>query len=150
MIREATRFDIPEIIDIGRELYNAAPTHNFLYNWNDKRALVAAESYIKDPDKLLLIDIEKGFIKGFFVAHLGQPLATTEIIAVDVMMYIRPEYQGSFTVIKFIKYYEKWAKDNGAKHIQLSVSSGLKQDRTLSIYSYMGYKPECVTYVKGV
>lgn len=150
MIREANFFDIPEILQIGKKLHETAVTHNWLYNFDDEMAMQACKDFIFSQHKLLLVCICDNRIVGFFWAALTTPLAGKEVIATDVMLFVLPEYQGRQTLIKFIKQYERWAKTKGAQSIELSVSSGINHERTLSIYSYFGYKPQAVTYCKEI
>lgn len=150
MIRAARFFDIPEIMQIGKKLHEIAITHNTLYDFDDEQAIQACKDFILSEDKLLLVCIRDNRIVGFFWAALTTPLAGKEIIATDVMLFVLPEYQGGQTAFNFIKQYEQWAKTKGAKGIELSVSSGVNQSRTLAVYSYFGYKPQSVTYYKEI
>lgn len=150
MIREANFLDIPDVVKIGRELYESAINHNSMYEFDDEKALTVCKHFIDSDDSIVLIDKNGGEITGFFIGQLTTPLVGTETIAVDVMLFVRPEYQGGYTIFKLIKKYEQWAKSKGAKFIQLGVSSGLKQQRTLSMYSYLGYRPHSAIYFKEV
>lgn len=148
MIREANYLDIPDLFQIGKELYNAAINHT--YNWSEERAIEACKYFINSPDSIIIVDIQQEQIAGFFIGELYKPVASNDIVANDVMIFVRPEFQGGMIALKLIKKYEAWARENGAKYINLGVSSGLKQKRTLTMYASLGYRPYSITYIKEV
>lgn len=150
MIREANIFDIPKVIELGKELHKKAVTHHAIYDFNSDQAILACKDFILSEDKLLAVKIIDNDLVGFFWAALTTPLAGNNIIATDYMLFVIKKYQGKNIAARFIKYYEKWAKNKGANIIELSVSSGVKQEKVLSMYSYFGYKPQSVTYYKEI
>ena len=82
------------------------------------------------------------------MAQLTTPYAGKNIIANDIAFFVDPEFQGANTAWRLIRAYEKWAKQAGATHIELGVSSGINTERTLSMYSFLGYAPSSETYIK--
>lgn len=148
MIREANFLDIPDLVKIGKELYDAAINHK--YSWNDERAIEACKYFMSSSDSMIIVGIQHEQIAGFFIGELYRPIASNDIVANDVMIFVRPEFQGGKIALKLIKKYEAWAKEKGAKFINLGVSSGLKQNRTLSMYELLGYRPHSVSYIKEV
>lgn len=150
MIREATILDLPKIFEISKEVYNVSVNHRRVYAWNDEKALSSLKLFITSDESTLIIEECNGILKGFIIAELSMPAAGIDIIASDVVVFVKPEYQGGITIAKLIKGYETWAKSKGATHIELGVSSGLNHERTLSIYSRLGYRPSSVTYIKEI
>lgn len=150
MIREATIFDLPKVFELSKEVYNVSVNHRSVYTWNDEKALSALKLFITSDEATIIIEEFNGILKGFIIAELYMPAAGIEIIASDVVVFVKPEYQGGITIAKLIKGYENWAKSKGATHIELGVSSGLNHERTLSLYVSLGYRPSSVTYIKGI
>lgn len=150
MIREATLLDLPKIFDISQEAYELAINHHRLYTWDAETAMTSMKLFILNNESSILIDEENGVVKGFMAVRISTPIAGVDVIASDVALFVKPEFQGGLTVVKLIKRYESWAKEKGAKCIELGVSSGLNHERTLSIYSNLGYRPSSVTYIKEI
>ena len=148
MIKEATLFDLPKVFKISKELYSKAVNHQKIYAWNDAQTLLSLETLIKDDNSTILIDEQKGVLKGFLIAGISMPIAGTNRIANDMAFFVTPEAQGGTTALRLIRRYESWAKSKGATHIELGVSSGVDTERTLSMYSFLGYEPSSVTYIK--
>ncbi|MDF7671159.1 GNAT family N-acetyltransferase [Orbaceae bacterium ESL0721] len=150
MIKQATLFDVPDIVRIGHDLYNESANHNQLYKWDDESALSTCKFFVTNESSLVLIDKGEQGLKGFFIGQILTPLASKDKMALDVMFFIRPAYRGGTTAYRLIKRYEEWARSHDVKYIQLGSSSGLSQQRTLNMYSRLGYVPQAVTYVKEV
>ncbi|WP_294609752.1 GNAT family N-acetyltransferase [uncultured Gilliamella sp.] len=150
MIKEATLLDLPKVFEISKEVYSAAVNHRNIYAWDDSKALLMLKHYIASDNAAIIIDENSQKLKGFIIVELVTPAAGLELIASEVAFFVRPEFQGSITAFRLIKGYESWAKQKGANHIELGVSSGLNQERTLYMYSALGYRPSSVTYIKEV
>ncbi len=148
MIKEATLFDLPKVFEISKELYSKAINHKKVYTWDDASALQSLKILITSANSTILIDEQKGILNGFIIANLSKPPAGQNLIASDIAFYVRHESQGGATALRLIKRYEAWARSKGATHIELGVSSGVYTERTLSMYSFLGYAPSSVTYIK--
>lgn len=150
MIREATIEDLALIATLCRELYNEAMNHNKVYGWNQEKAINVCRHLIGDEKTLVIIDESKSRVTGFFIGTLSSPLACDDVIAADLMMFVRPAYRGKSASLRMIRYYEKWAKSNGALYAQLGVSSGVEHDKALGMYKRMGYTLTAVTCIRGL
>jgi len=96
---------------------------------------------IHSPNSLVVVLIsDSNEIVGFLWGVCGKSLPWThELIALDQIVYVLPEYRGSFGSVKLIKAYEAWALDQGASEVRLSVASGIHEDRTAGFYNKLGY-----------
>lgn len=150
MIREATFLDIPAVFELCKKAYEESNYHQRLYAWDEEKAISSLKIFILCNGATILIDENDGVITGFLIAELTAPVGGVDVIATDVAFYVLPEYRGSLTAFRLIKKYECWAKTNGAKHIELGVSSGVDHEKTLSLYAFLGYRPSSVTYIKEV
>ncbi|TSJ87988.1 GNAT family N-acetyltransferase [Gilliamella apicola] len=148
MIKEATLFDLPSVFEISKELYSKAVNHQNIYKWDDASAIHSLKILITSDNSTILIDEQNKKLNGFIIANISTPPAGKNLIASDIAFFVRPEAQGGTTALRLIKRYETWAKSKGATHIELGVSSGVNTERTLSMYSFLGYSPSSVTYIK--
>ena len=148
MIREATLQDLGNVFNISKRLYLHSANHIRIYEWDDDTALDTLREFITSKHSTILIDEKDGDLRGFIMAQLTTPYAGISIIANDIAFFVSPEFQGGNTALRLIRAYEKWAKQAGATHIELGVSSGVDTERALSMYSYLGYAPSSVTYIK--
>lgn len=150
MIRKANASDVVNIMGLCKALYEEAITHNRLYELDDTCLLDMCNEFVSAKDKVIFVDVKNGEMTGVMFGQLTTPWVSNDLIAVDVILYVKPSYRGRAVSLNLIKNYEAWAKANGAKAIQLSVSSGVDQEKTLTIYSKLGYTPQAVCYGKGV
>lgn len=148
MIKKATLQDLDKVFKISKRLYLHSTNHIRVYKWDDDTALCTLREFITGKHSTILIDENDGDLRGFIMAQLTTPYAGTNVIANDIAFFVIPEFQGGTTALRLIKAYEKWARRAGATHIELGVSSGVDTERTLSMYSYLGYAPSSVTYIK--
>lgn len=147
MIKEATLFDLPKVFEVSKELYATAINHQQVYALDDERALLSLKMLITSARSTILIDEKNENITGLLIASLSTPPAGNNLIANDIAFFVK---SGGTTALRLIKKYEAWAKSKGATHIELGVSSGVNTDRTLSMYSCLGYAPSSVTYIKEI
>lgn len=148
MIKEATLQDLDRVLTISKKLYLHSANHTRIYAWDDDTALGTLREFITGGYSTILIDENDGDLRGFIMAQLTTPYAGKNIIANDIAFFVDPEFQGANTALRLIRAYEKWAKQAGATHIELGVSSGINTERTLSMYSFLGYAPSSETYIK--
>lgn len=76
---------------------------------------------------------------GFFIGTISDQFFGDDLIAMDMGVYIDPEYRGGIGAVRLVQAFESWAKENGAKEVYLSQSSGTDIERTASFYERLGY-----------
>lgn len=73
-----------------------------------------------------------------------------ERTARDMILYIRPDKRGGMTALRLVRAFEDWAKEVGARHINIGISAGIDNQRAAKFYQSLGYAQRGVTLSKEV
>ena len=134
MIREATREDAPAIVDILaalHEITSFAPV-----DFSEVKAKHAVVSFIEGGQFARVIDLD-GEIAGVMIGIVFPTWFGSDLIAVDIALYVKPECRG-FASVRLVKQFIAWAKDKGAKQIRPGISTGDKSGGR--IYRSLSFK----------
>lgn len=88
--------------------------------------------------------------QGFFIGTLTDQFFGDDLIGIDMGVYIEPEHRGKMGAVRLIQAFESWAKENGAKEIYLSQTSGVNIDKTSAFYERLGYELSGFTSKKRI
>jgi GNAT superfamily N-acetyltransferase len=146
MVRRFVKEDFPKIFEIGREMHQESSFRDLSYSFQRVASLVAR--CITDDSFLGLIDEDKDGTVGIFIGHIVPFFFSDELISDDMVLYVKKEKRGGSTAFKFIREYEKWAKERGASQIQIGTSTGIDEDRTVKFFERLGYKKSGVLLKK--
>lgn len=149
MIRNATFFDVPEILKMSDEYMRTevSPCGHHSDIWDAGMMADNLMSSINSDDEIVLVSIRDGAIQGFLWAasHCLGPWSPVRVSS-DYLFYIDPAYRGTFTAARLVRAYKEWATELGCKEIRLSVASGIHHGRTSQLYSALGFVPFAITY----
>src|SRR5690554_800259 len=138
MLREANHFDCLVLAKMGWE-YHAEVGEHTSVPYCESTALLRSLHATSDPNQLLLV-YDRGVIRGFIWAMIGPMLPwSPDLVAMDFILYVKPEDRGSMIGYRLVSEYEKWAFSKGAKEVRISVASGINEDRTSAFYESMGF-----------
>lgn len=104
-------------------------------------ALALFKACVNDKDKIAIIK-EGGILLGMVGPSLVGPFKQ----CLEIAWWVDPEKRGGS--LGMLKIYENWAKDNGAKLIE--VKSMNKFPETEKIYDRLGYEPLEKSWIKVV
>jgi ribosomal protein S18 acetylase RimI-like enzyme len=79
---------------------------------------------------------------GFFIGAVQQIWFSETKYGFDLGVYILPEYRGGATVVRLVKAFEKFCKEQGCAEITLSSSADISTDLARRLYARLGYQ-EC-------
>ena len=132
MIREATRADIPEIVDLGERHLRTSHYGDFI---EPDRAAMAGltRMLIDEPHGLVLVAEHDGRITG----HIGvvatlHPYSGLPVMS-EMFWYVAPEARGAG--VRLLKYAETWARANGIAHALMVAPD----ERVAAFYRRLGY-----------
>lgn len=140
-VRPATVWDILPAVDMGLAYIEEAGAYSGL-NFNQELAAGMMVNSIQDPNYLFLISTDRqSKVTGMLWAACAPLLPwSDDLIANDLIVYVRPEYRGTRHGLDLIKQYQDWAFSLGAKEVRLSVASGIHEEKTGRLYNKLGYE----------
>lgn len=108
--------------------------------YSTEKAMQSAMSSLFSPSLTLKVCVLEGKMVGFIWACVGPLFIWSEdIVAMDQILYVKPEYRGTRAGVSLIKAYLSWAKDMGAKEARISCGSGIHEERTNALYEKLGF-----------
>lgn len=137
MIRHAIADDIEKSIEIGIEFINSGYYSNLPIDIPMMRE--HATRALDDPNWLYLVDEIEGNQVGFFSAKLEYTMFGKGIVAIQDLMFIKPEYRTGMSALKFLRKFEEWATENEAMQLNFSPSVHV-DDRFDKLAKKAGYE----------
>lgn len=92
---------------------------------------------------VLINDDEK--IIGYLLGYIAKNNFGLDLVAVDESIYLLPEYRGRLYGRKLLKHFEEWCIARGVKAIRLTTTAGINVEKTLKLFTLLGYD-----YVGGI
>lgn len=147
-LRPATKLDGGTLLDMMQRYHQEMPPEvagDFDYPLAADRMMRC----IGQPDHFQCIAFDGSQAIGCIAAALA-PMRywSPENLALDIVLYVLPEYRAKGAGLKLIRAYEDWARSKGCRHISLSCSSRINEDRTYKLYERLGYEPIGVQFIK--
>ena len=133
-IKKAGDKDFEVIFKFVQEMVAASVFHFAI----PSRKRIAEHFYY--PQTGTFIAYKDGVPIGFISACIAPFFFSDYERATDLGFYIRPDHRGGSTALRMLRVLEKWAKQNGAKYLQIGHSVGGKVDEMKSFYIRNGYK----------
>ena len=120
MIRRAHEGDIELSINIALGFIREGYYSHLPINVETMRS--HAERALFQPNWLYLVDERDGEQVGFFSGHIEETLFGPGLIAYQDLMYIQPYARNGMTGAKFLREFEKWARENGCMNLYFAPS----------------------------
>ncbi|AIM51254.1 acetyltransferase [Lelliottia phage phD2B] len=149
IIREATYFDVPEILRLAdvyvREEVEPTGHHSAIWDANMMAHNLMVSS--NSPDDIVLLAVEDGQIIGYLWAasHCLGPWSPAKV-ASDYLFYVVPKCRGSRAAYKLVRAYQEWAVSIDCVEVRLSVASGINQGRTARLFERLGFSSQAFVY----
>jgi len=109
-----------------------------VYKFNTKKLL----NLTKNPNCFVALSYKEKEATGAFVGIVNEMWFSDDIAGHDLFVYIKPEYRGGITALRFIKKFEDFCKQKNAKTINLGSSAQIATESARRLYKKLGYN-EC-------
>lgn len=135
--RQATLLDMLLIAPLASRYAQEANTKGFPVELD--YSLQQAALTVMNDDGCFLIVFDGSEAVGFLWGFCCQLPWNPTKLAMDTLLYVEPQYRGSRAGYMLVRAWESWAQERGAKAVQLSVASGIHEEKTGEFYQRMGY-----------
>lgn len=139
IIRRLEQLDIPDIIRLGGRMHEESQYGVLAYS--PERVADKCYQVTVNLHMFGVVAYSDGSIIGMMGGQVYQYDYGDELIATDILVYVSPAYRGSMAFIKMVRKYVAWAKEQGAKLVFLSQTTGVNQESVSSLYQRLGFKP---------
>ena len=139
-VRKATLDDLPALVALGRLMHAEAPE------------LCHASYSAEKVSRVLKMAIEAGGvfvhinaaqeIDGGFAGMIVERWFSTDKIATDIALFVRPDRRGGLVAVHLIDAFIEWCERQGiaARDVVIGVSTGVNADATGRLYERVGFE----------
>jgi GNAT superfamily N-acetyltransferase len=138
MIRHLEIADIPDLIDLAYEMHQESIFRNKHFS-PVKMAQLFHTAMMQDSVFFCMVGEIDGKVVGGMLGHLSQYFFGNDFMAADIGLFVKKEHRGSSVGIKLIKAFESWAKEHGAKEVNIIQSTGVEVEKTTHLMERLGY-----------
>lgn len=148
-VRWALPDDLPAAMELARSLHAEA-------NWYSERPFDLAHterqylSRLVGGDYFSFIAEVNGELAGVVFGFFVDLLTTPSKVAVEEILYVKPEYRNRRVGFALISEMEKWAAFKGADFVQIGISTGITPEKTDQLYRRNGFARYSDSYIKEV
>ena len=124
-------------MELAAAMHAESPRYSKLEFSAEKMANLFVNLIQREQSFILVVERDN-ILVGMICAIISEHFFSHDLIATDLLIFITPEHRGGALAKSLINMYIAWAKENGAKLIQLGVSTGIHADRTTKLYESIG------------
>jgi hypothetical protein len=130
-----------KVLELVKEFVQEGPYSTL--KMDDDHVLRIIERFQTEDDKFISCSDA-----GLLAAMLTRNPLTNELQANEIVWYVRPQYRGSKSSLKFLKDYEAWATAKGVKYLCLSLHENEYAEPLSKLYTRRGYTKMETTFIK--
>jgi len=136
--KKMEEWDIDSMVELGAAMHAESAYRDLDYD-RDKCFQLCAR-YVLHPDRYFgYCAYEGDELTGMLMGYVSLYYFGNDLLANDIVWYVRKDRRGSMTGIRLLNAFRDWAKERGASEICIGVSSALNLDRTHKLMSRMGF-----------
>jgi hypothetical protein len=137
-IRPAVGSDIADLVRLATEfhqesLYRSIPL--------DKGKLISVFQRAinqKQGDMFLTVYERSDEILGFILGYITSYFFSSQLLAQDLLFYVKKDNRGSYINVRLWKAFREWAASKNAAELSMSISTGITPDRSGLLYQRLG------------
>ena len=147
--KKMEEWDIDPMIELGAQMHAESAYRDLNYSREKCEALCI--KYILNPKWFFgYCAYEGDELIGMIMGHLVPYYFGNDLLANDILWYVRKDRRGSMVGIRLLNAFRDWAKERGASEICIGVSTALDLDRTHKLLSRMGFTHVGGTFKEAV
>ena len=136
MIRVATEADIPRIVELGQQMHDESPFYcDIAY---DTGKVSAAMKQLINGAGVIFLYETGGEIRGGMAGYMGEFWFSSERLASDLALFIHPDHRHGMIAVKLTLAFHAWAKQLGARRVQMGITTGVHTEDTGKLYRSLG------------
>jgi len=145
VIRHATEKDLPALAALGEVMHTESRFRSISFVPEKLEATLRA---VMSGAGCVLVAERDGKLIGGFAGIAMEYFFSTEKMAADLALFIEPGRRGGIVAAALVRAFEDWARDAGAKGLELGVSTGVHPEKTGALYERLGFARQGALFVK--
>lgn len=149
MIRPAVLEDMPELLRMARDFYEASGLGRES-PYDGPRMAEILRFLIESEDSTVIVSELRSELSGMVAVVKSPDMWAGGIVAQEVFWWIDPRHRGRRVGRKLLKAAEAWAKESGADTMVMVALKATSPNALHSVYSRAGYEPVETHYRKAL
>lgn len=141
--------DVDKMIALGAEMHAESRFSSRPYI-SAKLAAYGLQFLAEPTQGVGILAEEDGACHGIIAGWALTDFFNDEICAREMILYVRREKRGGTTAMRLVREFERWAKEIGAKEVNVGVSAKIDDDKAIRFYKSLGYLPSGVNLAKEI
>lgn len=137
MIRAAKHDDIPRLIELGRLMHDTTSYALLGFDEDKVRTLLAT---LIGGAGVVFVSEHDGQIVGGFAGGIAEYWFSRDLNAFDYAVFVDPAKRNGMIAVRLVTVFCEWARQMGAKHIQLGITTGVHVEATAKLYRALGFE----------
>lgn len=147
--RARTMQDVENMVALGAQMHKE--TRYARVPYVPAKLLAYGQQFLDDPSTGVYILAEnEGRILGMMCGFSLRSFFNDEIVARDMIIYVRPECRVGTTAMRLVREFERWAKENKATEITIGITADIDDAKAIKFYETLGYARRGVTLAKEI
>lgn len=136
-VRPAREGDIDEMVAMAR-LFHAASSLRDVPIVEPKLRAVMRHAITAEDHACLVYQRADGSLSGMMIGYVIPHFFSTELMASDLMVFVRPGARGSLAAARLWAAFREWAVAAGARTLCFGTIAGIAPERTRRFYTGLG------------
>lgn len=138
-VKTATIRDLDTLVDFGKRLTQESVKFQ-RQGFDEDRAIQLFSQLISKQESIFLVCDEFANTVGALIGCINVDWRTNQRLAFEQGVYVLPEYRATGAGSELVQHFIEWAKLNNADRIQIGTITGIKAERTISLYESLGFE----------
>lgn len=139
-IRFAIEKDIPELISLGRDIYQESQQKGLGFSEIRLKNQLKACLQPNSKNYCVFVAERNGRIIGVFWGHIDQHFFSEALVATEYMFYVKPDFRGTSAALRLMHAYKTWAKNRKAQEIMICMTIGVEPGKFDKFVQKLGFK----------
>jgi len=139
MVRELRPDDFGCILNMLRFIKDESPEYAYTSE-DDAEYVLSNLKAMYDTGALLGVIDEAG--RGVMIGALHRQWYSSRLDAAEQILFVYPPFRGTPLAVRMIRSFEQIARARGACTLGVGVTTGIREEQTVSMYQRLGYTPK--------
>jgi GNAT superfamily N-acetyltransferase len=149
LVRRAVLDDLEQLVDIGEIFQIESPLHG-LQEFDREKTKRFATHMISGKDQCAFLAETNDRIHGFIAGGLRSMYYSEDKYLSEYVYYVTQDSRGSYAAKGLLDAFYDWGKENGAKAIQVGISTAIDPKRADRFMTKMGFNYMGANFYKEV
>lgn len=137
-VEKALIDDVRALVDLGAQMHNESTYAPYSFSESKIEALLHAGIHEFGGVFLRIVRHNDEIIGGMLGLVSNFWFSDEDTIANDLALFVRPDKRGVIASKLLIGEFRQWAREQGAKELALSITTGVHPERTARLFEHCG------------